>query len=130
MSPFFWYNGYQGKQYKLFPYHKAGLLRFDDPDNMCYGASGKIVMSVFDTELEKFLLLFAAQGAALSNGLTNFGKPVYTQLEDKPTKQWIDDPWDLRVITWSYDTPFEVNGDILPFEAFKIYCQYFDIRSK
>ena len=138
MSPFFWYNGYRGKQYKLFPYHKAGLLRFDDPGNMCYAASGKIVMSIFDTQLEKFLLRAAAEifaDGSNKDRWNDFLKPIYTQLEDGPTRQIFDDPWDMKAIEWAYDTfdtsyGFDSSERLLPFEAFNIYCSFFKIKTK
>ena len=125
MSPFFWYNGYRGKQYKLFPYHKAGLLRFDDPGNMCYAASGKIVMSSFDSTFEKYLLKWAAETFAAFDidNWAKLWKPIYTQLEDKPTKQWFDDPWDMKTIEWAYDT-FDTST-VFPLEAFKFYWRRF-----
>ncbi len=126
MSPFFWYNSYRGKQYKLFPHHKAGLLRFDDVGNMCYAATGKIVMSAFDSTFEKYLLRWAAEifaDGSSNDRWENFLKPIYTQLEDKPTRQWFDDPWDMKVIEWAYDI-FDPST-VFPLEAFKFYWQRF-----
>ena len=129
MSPFFWYNGYQGKQYKLFPYHKAGLLRFDDPGNMCYAVSGKILMSHFHNTLEKFTLLMAAEAFAALNSQNRkeFGQIEYTQLKNGPTAKWFDDPWDLTAIEWAYDTPFVQSDEFVPFKTFEFYCKRFNL---
>ena len=44
-SPFFYYRGHNG-EYKLQNInHKTGLLRYDDTGNMCYGATGKVMLS-------------------------------------------------------------------------------------
>ena len=128
MSPFFWYNGYRGKQYKLFPNHKTGLLRFDDPGKMCYGASGKIVMSRFDSIVEKFILRVVAEIVAFDKSTwKEFWKPMYTELEKLPPIKWFDDPWDLTAIEWAYDTPFVQSDEFVPFKTFEFYCKRFNL---
>ncbi len=42
---FFYYRGHNGKYRLENTHHKSGSLRYDDTGNMCYGATGKVMLS-------------------------------------------------------------------------------------
>ena len=84
-------------------------MRYDDPGNMCYGATGKILLSGLDGVVEKWMLQEFADMYALLD------KPKYAKLSKEPKKllgvyllqagfiRSIDDKWDLASIGYGYD---------------------------
>ena len=111
MSKYFRYRGNR-KTYKLNnpgQPHLPGLMRYDDPGNMCYSATGKILLSGFNHILEKWALQeFADMYALLDN-------PEFKHLVDNPEGllkayfkekgylKKLDNPWDLAAIGYGYD---------------------------
>ena len=94
-------------------------------------------MSSFDSTFEKYLLKWAAEAFAAKNpeNWSKFWKPIYTELENGPTRQIFDNPWDMKAIEWAYDTfdvsqAFDSSEKLLPFQAFNIYCNFFKIKTK
>ena len=118
LSKFFHYKGYNST-YNLNMYgHKPGLLRYDDPGNMCYGATGKIMLSIYIPEPDRpGILEFAANFYAVKDEWDKIVKALFAG--DKETKikfdnftkglsDWIkfghfDDPRDLKAIEYGYN---------------------------
>ena len=84
-------------------------MRYDDPGNMCYSATGKILLSGLDGALEKWMLQEFADMYALLN------RDEYAHLSNDP---WgllgayfkergfirnLDDKWDLSAMNYGYD---------------------------
>ena len=137
MSPFFWYNGYHNMAYKLEKQigHKPGLLRYDDPGNMCYGATGKILISSFDHVIEERILLWAAEIYAIQQYYLKDSRP--RQEKEKMLQEyrlqggWYDDPHDSAAVKWGYQIPMNsyiTDEQISSWKTFLFYTQ--NIRRK
>ena len=99
--------------------HKPGLLRYDDPGNICYGATGKIMLSVYIPEPDrpgifKFAANFYAawdDGDKIVKALFAGDKEIKLKFDNftQGLTQWIkfkhfDDPRDLKAVEYGYNS--------------------------